>query len=167
MSVGSTTWRSVQVSGFAFNRMLTPPHCLNPLRVPRTSALPSASFRAPVTRGTLAVQLALPLVGCAEDFHLQVSAPCQAHDRRCAPVSNSAFGEVVEPACYLSAVRIFANRRTLTIRGIPAKKFLARPDGFEPPTTWFEGRHSIIHKSMIRISNHCANRLIFPPDMSP
>ena len=46
-----------------------------------TSALPSASFRSPVARGTLAVQLTLPLVGCAKDFHLQVSAPCRAHGR--------------------------------------------------------------------------------------
>src|ERR1700731_458048 len=81
MSVGSTTRRSVQVSGFAVNRLLTPPRCLYPLRVPRTSALPSASSRSPVTRGTLAVQLTLPLVGCVEDFHLQVSAPSQAHGR--------------------------------------------------------------------------------------
>jgi hypothetical protein len=28
---------------------------------------------------TLAVQLTLPLAGCVEDFHLQVSAPCRAH----------------------------------------------------------------------------------------
>jgi hypothetical protein len=25
---------------------------------------------------------------------------------------------------------------------IPAQKFLARPDGFEPPTTWFEARRN-------------------------
>ena len=25
---------------------------------------------------------------------------------------------------------------------------MARPDGFEPPTTWFEGRHSIDRKLM-------------------
>jgi hypothetical protein len=27
----------------------------------------------------IAVQLTLPLAGCVEDFHLQVSAPCRAH----------------------------------------------------------------------------------------
>ena len=77
MSVGSTTRRSVQVSGFAVNRLLTPPRCLYPLRVPRTSVLPSASFRSPVTRGTLAVQLTLPPVGRVKDFHLQVSVPAR------------------------------------------------------------------------------------------
>jgi hypothetical protein len=46
-------------------------------------------------------------------------------------------------------------------------KNLARPDGFEPPTTWFEGRHSIIRKPMILNLNHYSNRLIFPQDMSP
>jgi hypothetical protein len=32
--------------------------------------------------GTLAVQLTLPLAGCVEDLHLQVSAPCRAHQRK-------------------------------------------------------------------------------------
>ncbi len=100
MSVGSTTRRSVQVSGFTASRLLTPPRCLYPLRVPRTSVLPSASSRSPVARGTLAVQLTLPLFGCVKDFHLQVSAPCQAHARRrCAASSNFAGGEVIDPAC--------------------------------------------------------------------
>src|ERR1700688_1432260 len=103
MSVGSTARRSVQVSGFAVSRMLTPPYCLYPLRVPRTSVLPSASFRSPVAQGTLAAQLTLALVGCVEDFHLQVSAPCQAHDRRrCAATSNPARRWVVEPSFCLS-----------------------------------------------------------------
>jgi hypothetical protein len=30
----------------------------------------------------------------------------------------------------------------------------ARPDGFEPPTTWFEDRHSIDRKSMIVNTNN-------------
>jgi len=50
-----------------------------PLPVRQASALPSASSRFPVTRNTLAVRLTLPLVGRVEDFHLQVSAPCRAH----------------------------------------------------------------------------------------
>jgi hypothetical protein len=33
---------------------------------------------------TLAVQLTLPLAGCVEDFHLQVSAPCRAHQKNAA-----------------------------------------------------------------------------------
>jgi hypothetical protein len=31
---------------------------------------------------TLAVQLTLPLAGCVEDFHLQVSAPCRAQQAK-------------------------------------------------------------------------------------
>jgi len=53
-----------------------------PLPVRQANALPQASFRFAVTRDTLAVQLALPLVGRAEDFHLQVSAPCRAHNKK-------------------------------------------------------------------------------------
>src|SRR5688500_10623442 len=53
---------------------------LYPLRVPRTSALPAASFRFPVARDTLAVRLTFPLTGHVEDLHLQVSAPCRAHE---------------------------------------------------------------------------------------
>jgi len=39
-----------------------------------------------------------------------------------------------------------------------------RPDGFEPPAPWFEGRHLIDHKLMICITNHKVIRLIFPQD---
>ena len=45
--------------------------------------------------------------------------------------------------------------------------FMARPERFELPTTWFEGRHSNIRKPLIINSNHCTNRLIFPQDTSP
>ena len=79
MSVGSTSARSVQALGFDDSGRLTPRRRLYPLRVPRTSALPTASFRFSVAQDTLAVQLTLPLVGRVEDFHLQVSAPCRAH----------------------------------------------------------------------------------------
>src|ERR1039457_4873613 len=51
-----------------------------PLPVRQSSALPSASFRFAVARDTLAVRLTLPLVGRVEDFHLQMSAPCRAHN---------------------------------------------------------------------------------------
>lgn len=50
-----------------------------PLPVRQASALPSASSRFAVARDTLAVRLTLPLAGRVEDFHLQVSAPCRAH----------------------------------------------------------------------------------------
>src|SRR5690625_2343311 len=58
----------------------------NAIPVRQASALPSASFRFHLTMNTLAVQLAVPLAGPAEDFHLQVSAPCQAHKGK-GPVS--------------------------------------------------------------------------------
>src|SRR5690606_5655447 len=53
-----------------------------PLRVPRTSALPAASFRSHLAVDTLAARLTLPLAGCVEDFHLQVRAPCRAHEEK-------------------------------------------------------------------------------------
>jgi hypothetical protein len=88
-----------------------------PLRVPRTSAtlrnprrgtLPTASDRQgrwkcramqeqwPASRShlamdTLAVQLTLPLVGCVEDLHLQVSAPCRAHPKKRPVLSHRAL----------------------------------------------------------------------------
>jgi hypothetical protein len=82
-------------------------------------------------------------------------------------INSAEDGRVVEPAFCLSGVRMNNAWRRWVIPPYSIRKSVARPDGFEPPTTWFEGRHSIIHKSMIRISNHCANRLIFPQDMSP
>ena len=39
----------------------------------------------PQSPGTLAVQLTLTLVRCVENFHLQVSAPCRAHEKKKAP----------------------------------------------------------------------------------
>jgi len=53
-----------------------------PLPVRQVSALPSASSRFAVTRDTLAVRLTLPLAGQVEDFHLQVSATCRAHQNK-------------------------------------------------------------------------------------
>ncbi|MBU2174810.1 MAG: hypothetical protein KJ556_06755, partial [Gammaproteobacteria bacterium] len=66
------------------------------LSVRQASILLSASFRFHLTMNTLAVQLTLPLAGCAEDLHLQVTsltttvnlvaltrnAPCLAHTRK-------------------------------------------------------------------------------------
>src|SRR3974390_4973 len=79
MPVGSTSRRSVQVLGFASIGPLTPPCRLYPLPVRQASVLPTASFRFRLATDTLAVQLTLPLAGCVEDFHLQVRAPCRAH----------------------------------------------------------------------------------------
>ena len=53
-----------------------------PLPVRQASALPSASSRFAVVRDTLAVRLTLPLAGRVEDSHLQVSAPCRAHQKK-------------------------------------------------------------------------------------
>ena len=76
--------RSVPYKYRALHPLACLPHCVasDPLRVPQASALPTASFRSPVTRGTLAAQLTLPPAGCVQDFHLQVSAPCRAHQRK-------------------------------------------------------------------------------------
>ena len=82
MPVGFTSQRSVQVSGFDDICRLTPPCRLYPLPVRQASALPSASSRFAVARDTLAVRLTLPLAGRVEDFHLQVSAPCRAHNEK-------------------------------------------------------------------------------------
>src|SRR4029077_7989482 len=79
MPVGSTSQRSVQVSGFADICLLPPLRRLYPLPVRQASALPTASSGFAVARDTLAVRLTLPLAGCVEDFHLQVRAPCRAH----------------------------------------------------------------------------------------
>jgi len=82
MPVGFTSQRSVQVSGFADIGLLTPLRRLYPLPVRQASALPSASSRFAVARDTLAVQLTLLLAECVEDFHLQVRAPCRAHQKK-------------------------------------------------------------------------------------
>jgi len=50
--------------------------------VRQASASPSASFRFAVTCDTLAVRLTFPLVGRVEDLHLQVGAPCRAHQKK-------------------------------------------------------------------------------------
>jgi len=52
------------------------------ISVRQASALPAASFRFHLAMDTLAVRLTLPPVGCVADFHLQVSAPCRAHQKK-------------------------------------------------------------------------------------
>src|SRR5215469_830114 len=79
MPVGSTSQPSVQELGFASICLLTPLCRLYPLPVRQASVLPSASSRFHLAMDTVAVQLTLPLAGCVEDFHLQVTAPCRAH----------------------------------------------------------------------------------------
>jgi hypothetical protein len=72
----------VQESGFTEICLLTPLRRLYPLPVRQASVLPSASSRFHLAMDTVAVRLTLPLAGCVEDFHLQVSAPCRAHKQK-------------------------------------------------------------------------------------
>ena len=85
--------RSLPYKFRALMIMAISPDCVAsyPLPVRQASALPSASSRFPVTQNTLAVQLTLPLAGRVEDFHLQVSAPCRAHQKK-APLDGGAMG---------------------------------------------------------------------------
>ena len=96
MPVGSTSQRSVQVLGFAYIGLLTPLRRLYPLPVRQASALPTASSRFRLATDTLAVQLTLPLAGCVEDFHLQVSAPCRAHQNRKGAITHALFLKAVK-----------------------------------------------------------------------
>ena len=83
MSVGYTSRRSVQVSGFADIGLLTPP-----CRLLSASCSSDQRFAfgflqiSQSPTNTLAVRLTLPLVGRVEDSHLQVSAPCRAHRQK-------------------------------------------------------------------------------------
>ena len=104
MPVGSTSQRSVQESGFTEICLLTQLRRLYPLPVRQASALLTASSRFHLTMDTLAVQLTLPLAGCVEDFHLQVSAPCRAHKHKKA----SSFGWRPFCSCF------FADQREAT-----------------------------------------------------
>ena len=82
MPVGSTSQRSVQELGFASIGLLTLLRRLYPLPVRQASVLPTASSGFHLAMDTLAVRLTLPLAGCVEDFHLQVSARCRAHQNK-------------------------------------------------------------------------------------
>jgi hypothetical protein len=57
---------------------------------------------------------------------------------------NLAYGQVVEPYCHLSAVRITADCHTVKPNGSHRQISMVRPDGFEPPTTAFEALWTII-----------------------
>ena len=61
------------------------------LAVRQASALPAASFRFHLAVDTLAVQLTVLLIKPVEDFHLQVFAPCRAHEKKAA--TQAAFGK--------------------------------------------------------------------------
>src|SRR6266540_2554408 len=81
MPVGYTSSRSVQVSGFD---LFSPPHPATP----PLSASCSSSQRFALSFLRIrsrprhpCLRLTLPLAGCVEDFHLQVRAPCRAHEK--------------------------------------------------------------------------------------
>jgi hypothetical protein len=59
--------------------------------VRQASVLLTASFRFGLATDTLAVQLALPLAGCALDFNQPVSTPCRAHKREDPGVISRVF----------------------------------------------------------------------------
>ena len=67
-------YRALQILGFSPS--MTASHAVS---VRRARVLPAASFRFHLAVDTLAVRLTLPPVWRAEDFHLQVGAPCRAH----------------------------------------------------------------------------------------
>src|SRR5271157_382765 len=97
MPVGSTSQRSVQELGFASIGPLTPLRRLYPLPVRQASVLPTASSRFRLATVTLAVQLTLPLAGCVEDFHLNVSAPCRAHQKKRLLIPAALTGNCDDP----------------------------------------------------------------------
>jgi len=72
----------VQELGLTYFGLLTPLR-----RLVSASCSPGQRFaysfpQIPPRWDTLAVRLTLPLAGFVEDFHLQVSAPCRAHQKK-------------------------------------------------------------------------------------
>jgi hypothetical protein len=85
----------------AFSSDATASHAIS---VRRARVLPAASFRFHLAMDTLAVRLTLPPVGCVEDFHLQVSAPCRAHNQKrpgssCSPAFSDDRKGVINSSC--------------------------------------------------------------------
>ncbi len=77
------------------------PHALDTVSIRRASGLPAASFRLHLAVDALAVRLTVPPVGSVEDLHLQVDAPCRAHQKKNrrlskAPVQYKAISESEE-----------------------------------------------------------------------
>jgi hypothetical protein len=82
MRVGSTSPRSVHVSGFASFGLLTPR--LSPLSASCSSRQRFASsfLQTSGRPENPCLPLTLPRVGRVEDLHLQVGAPCRAHKKK-------------------------------------------------------------------------------------
>jgi hypothetical protein len=80
MPVRSTPHRSVQVSGFAETRLLTPMRRLVSASYSSDQRFASGFLQIRSHPRHPCRQLTLPLAGCVEDFQIQVSAPCRAHE---------------------------------------------------------------------------------------
>jgi hypothetical protein len=108
---------------FAFSSNITASYAIS---VRRASALPAASFRSHLVVGTLAVRPTLPPVGCAEDLHLQVDAPCRAHNEKAA-------GSAELPTALCACVfRDFSRRTPDRLNYNARDKWHGLPDMFCP-----------------------------------
>jgi len=79
MPVGSTPHRSVQVSGFAETRLLTPMRRLVSASYSSGQRFASDFLQFRSHPRHPCRQLKLPLAGCVEDFHLLLNVLCRAH----------------------------------------------------------------------------------------
>jgi hypothetical protein len=82
MPVGYTPHRSVQVSGFGLFRCLAPMRRLVSASCSSGQRFASGFLRIRSRPRHPCLWLTLPLVGRVEDFHLQVGAPCRAHEKK-------------------------------------------------------------------------------------
>ena len=124
-----TSMLSAQVSGFEDSGSSPSMTVSYAISVRRVSILPAASFRFHLAMDTLAVRLAVPLVGPAEDFHLQVT--------RQAPHLPGWCSRTTRPAGRTNKGKSPCG---VCPQGLD---FLARPQGFEPRAVCLEGRCSI------------------------
>ena len=85
MPVGYTPHRSVQVPGFSLLCCFAPMRRLVSASCSSGQRFASGFLRIRSRPRHPCLWLALPLVGRAEDFHLQVSAPCRAHEKDSRP----------------------------------------------------------------------------------
>ena len=85
MPAASTSMLSVQVSDFKDNCLLIQHDRLICDFCSSGQRFACGFLQSTPHDGNLAVRLTLPPVGCVEDFHLQVSAPCRAHNKKAAP----------------------------------------------------------------------------------
>ncbi len=129
VSAAYTSILSAQVSGFEDSGSSPSMTVSYAISVRRVSILPAASFRFHLAMDTLAVRLAVPLVGPAEDFHLQVT--------RQAPHLPGWCSRTTRPAGRTNKGKSPCG---VCPQGLD---FLARPQGFEPRAVCLEGRCSI------------------------